>query len=253
MPRAKVKLLFHAKVGRRVLRALCCGAVQFADVRNFVRTSECLKHVSNELGKELSGWGWEEEAPAYPEPRLALICVRADLGYFLLLPPMEQAHLEALGCFFSAQWSTTWMQERRAVPTGHVPFVDDAGSLTWRSHSGMGAHTPLLPVFIVSDLKLCLRHSLLREKYGKETHLLSIWKIYIIIFLLLRGGGGDHTWAGSGRIMACVWRSDEGFVESVISSLYRVLGIEIRPSTWLSIKGFYLPNHLTGPIISMFI
>lgn len=29
--------------------------VQFADVRNFICTSEHLKHLSHELGKELSG------------------------------------------------------------------------------------------------------------------------------------------------------------------------------------------------------
>lgn len=96
---------------------------------------------------------------------------------------------------------------------------------------GWHLHTFTATVFIVGDLKLYLRHSLLHEKIGKETHLLSISKIYIIIFLIVKRWGETTHGAGSGRIMACMWSSDEGFVESVISSLYTGSGIEIRPSS----------------------
>lgn len=107
------------------------------------------------------------------------------------------------------------------MPTGHVPVFDDAGSLTWCSHSGMGAHTPLLPLSLLWVTWSCALGILFcMKKYGKETHLLSIWKIYIIIFLIVKRWGETTRGAGSGHIMACMWRSDEGFVESVISSLY---------------------------------
>jgi hypothetical protein len=53
---AEVKLLFHAKVGTLVQRLyLCCGEVQFVHVRSFIYTSEALKCVCNELGKEPGG------------------------------------------------------------------------------------------------------------------------------------------------------------------------------------------------------
>lgn len=90
-----------------------------------------------------------------------------------------------------------------------------------------GTHTPLLPLSLLWMTRSCALGILFcMKKYGKETHLLSIWKIYIIIFLIVKRWGETTHGAGRGCIMACVWRSDEGFVESVISFLYRVLGLK---------------------------
>lgn len=136
------------------------------------------------------------------------------------------------------------------MPTGHVPFFDDAGSLTWLSHSGMGTHTPLLPLSLLwvtwwaLGILFCM----------KETHLLSIWKIYIINILIVKRWGETTHGARSGRIMACVWRSDKGFVESVISSLYMGSGdwnqaikltqhqglLSTKPSHWPHHFHFYI-------------
>lgn len=106
-----------------MLRSLCCGAVQFADVRNLICASERLKCVSNELGKELSWVRVGAEAPTYLEPHLALVCVCADLGYFLLLPSMKQAHLQALGCFSLLSEAQPGFRKGEPCPQATFPFL----------------------------------------------------------------------------------------------------------------------------------